>query len=96
MFADVVLFLQSFPEPVVYNHQTGGFEVQSRDIKSSLAADMRSAVRLGRAAKPLYDVTKKHSFSPIPIIAIEKQPPEMKHVQTIFNVQVYKVYYISQ
>jgi hypothetical protein len=57
-------------------------------MATKLAANLRHAMRGGRKHNAIYDVTKKHSFSPIPVVAIERQPLGIQRIKTIYNVQV--------
>ena len=79
---------QSFPEPVVYNSQTGYFELPSDNIRASLASDLRNALRLRKKRGSVYDVTSRHSFSPVQTIDIEHEPAVVLRLKTTYTVQV--------
>ncbi|XP_064604416.1 regulator of G-protein signaling 22-like isoform X3 [Liolophura sinensis] len=90
MFVDyfnTFLALPSFPEPVCFNAETGGFEVVSK-AKKELARQIKTVVRAQQRKPKIYMVTKNHSYSDIPLIPIE-DPPETSspEINTTFSVQ---------
>lgn len=81
-------YFQSFPEPLFFNKETGGFEVLTDD-RRKLANEIKAAVRAGRRRKKIYRSTRNHSFSTIPLIPMEEPPfEEEKEIDTSFTVQV--------
>ena len=80
---------QSFPEPICFNVETGGFEVVS-DGKRKLAQQIKEAVRSQNLTAKMYRVARSHAFSAIPLIPIEdtQQGPEAVKIDTSFEVTV--------
>lgn len=84
------VLLQSFPEPLCFNKDTGGFEVVS-NAKKQLAQQIKAAIRSQRRTPRMYHVAKLHSFIDIPLIPIEEpMGPEKVEIDTSFTVTVSK------
>ncbi|CAL1544272.1 unnamed protein product [Lymnaea stagnalis] len=85
-FFNAFLTLPSFPEPISFNVETGGFEVVSDD-KQKLAQQIKEAVRSQHTMAKKYEVTRRHAFSDIPVIPIEdSNTPEAVKIDTSFKV----------
>ncbi|XP_076441403.1 regulator of G-protein signaling 22-like isoform X3 [Babylonia areolata] len=68
------LALPSFPEPLCFNPESGGFEVVSEE-RRALATQIKAAVRSQRRTPGIYRVAKRHAFIDIPLVPIV--PPEL-------------------
>ena len=89
------IFLQTFPEPLLFNKETGGFEIVT-DEKQRLAEEIKAAVRAGRRRKKIYRHVRNNAFTPIPLIPMEEPPlVEEKEIDTSFSVQVIWYLYIG-
>ena len=79
---------QTFPEPLCFNKENGGFEVVS-GAKKELAKEIKAAIRSGRRRKKIYRPVHSHSFRNIPLIPME-EPAENgdKEIDTSFAVRV--------
>ncbi|ESO87501.1 hypothetical protein LOTGIDRAFT_235002 [Lottia gigantea] len=85
-YFNTFLSLPSFPEPLCFNEETGGFEVVT-DAKKELAKQIKAAVRSQTPRKKMYRVVKNHSFIDIPLIPIEEsEGPEKVEIDTSFTV----------
>ena len=79
---------QTFPEPLCFNKETGGFEVVS-NAKEELANEIKAAVRAGRPRKRIYRPVLKNSYSNIPLIPMEESiQKEETEIDCSFTVQV--------
>lgn len=88
MIVNDVHVLQTFPAPLCFNKDTGGFEVVT-DAKKELAKQIKAAIRSQRRTPKIYNVVKQHSFSNIPLIPIEEpDEPENLEINTSFTVTV--------
>ncbi|KAK7502187.1 hypothetical protein BaRGS_00006551 [Batillaria attramentaria] len=80
------LALPSFPEPLCFNKETGGFEVVS-DARQELAQQIKAAIRSQRRTPRMYRVAKQHAFIDIPLIPIvPPEGPEKMEIDTSFSV----------
>lgn len=87
-FSLSLCFCQSFPEPLCFNPESGGFEVVS-EARLELAQKIKAALRSQRKMPRIYKVTKQHSFIDIPLIPIvPPEGPEKMEIDTSFNVTV--------
>ncbi|KAH9499861.1 hypothetical protein Btru_076784, partial [Bulinus truncatus] len=85
-FFNAFLSLPSFPEPICFNVETGGFEVVSDD-KQKLAQQIKEAVRSQHTMSKKYEVTRQHAFSDMPVVPIEdSNAPEAVKIDTSFQV----------
>uniref|UniRef100_A0A2C9JRT5 RGS domain-containing protein n=2 Tax=Biomphalaria glabrata TaxID=6526 RepID=A0A2C9JRT5_BIOGL len=85
-FFNAFLSLPSFPEPICFNVETGGFEVVSDD-KQKLAQQIKEAVRSQHTMSKKYEVTRQHAFSDMPVVPIEdNDAPETVKIDTSFQV----------
>lgn len=85
-YFNAYLSLPTFPAPLCFNKDTGGFEVVT-DAKKELAKQIKAAIRSQRRTPKIYDVVKQHSFSNIPLIPIEEpDEPENLEINTSFTV----------
>lgn len=83
-----ISIFQTFPEPLYFNKDTGGFEVVS-EAKKELAKKIKEALRSQARTPRIYRVAKKHSFIDIPLIPIENgKGPENQEIHTSFAVTV--------
>ena len=78
---------QTFPEPLIFNRESGGFEVHS-DARKQLANEIKAAVRASRRPKRIYRPTRHHSYSDIPTIPLVHEQQEQKEIDTSFTVKV--------
>ncbi|ELU18295.1 hypothetical protein CAPTEDRAFT_185777 [Capitella teleta] len=78
---------RSFPEPLSFNRDTGGFEVISKE-RHALLQEVKAAARAGQRKKKIYRATRNHSYSCIPLIPMEEPPvPPEREIDTSFTVQ---------
>ncbi|KAK6179499.1 hypothetical protein SNE40_011844 [Patella caerulea] len=85
-YFNTFLSLPSFPEPLCFNEETGGFEVVN-NAKKDLARQIKAAVRSQQKKKKMYKVAKDHSYIDIPLIPIEEiEGPEKIEIDTTFTV----------
>ncbi|XP_046585614.1 LOW QUALITY PROTEIN: regulator of G-protein signaling 22-like [Haliotis rubra] len=85
-YFNAYLSLPSFPEPLCFNKDTGGFEVVN-NAKKELAQQIKAAIRSQRRTPRMYHVAKLHSFIDIPLIPIEEpMGPEKVEIDTSFTV----------
>ncbi|XP_056017621.1 regulator of G-protein signaling 22-like isoform X5 [Ostrea edulis] len=85
-YFNAYLSLPTFPAPLCFNKDTGGFEVVT-DAKKELAKQIKAAIRSQRRTPKIYNVVKQHSFSNIPLIPIEEpDEPENLEINTSFTV----------
>ncbi|XP_053393937.1 regulator of G-protein signaling 22-like isoform X3 [Mercenaria mercenaria] len=85
-YFNVFLALPTFPEPLYFNKDTGGFEVVSA-AKKELAKKIKEALRSQARTPRIYRVAKKHSFIDIPLIPIEhEKEAENQEIHTSFTV----------
>ncbi|XP_060585737.1 regulator of G-protein signaling 22-like isoform X3 [Ruditapes philippinarum] len=85
-YFNVFLALPTFPEPLYFNKETGGFEVVSV-AKKELAKKIKEALRSQARTPRIYRVAKKHSYIDIPLIPIENEKePENQEIHTSFAV----------
>ncbi|XP_033123615.1 regulator of G-protein signaling 22-like [Anneissia japonica] len=88
-YFNAFLRLPTFPEPLVFNKDRGGFEVVT-DAKQELKSQMQAAVRSKQSPNQMYQVTKQ--------VISEKNPPKVKYagdsdgdeepdIKTTFQVQ---------
>ncbi|XP_013379007.1 regulator of G-protein signaling 22-like, partial [Lingula anatina] len=88
-YFNTFLSLPTFPEPLCFNKNTGGFEIVT-DAKKELAKQIKAAVRSAKRTPKIYRVTKNHSFSDIPLIPIEEDTePEKREINTSFTVKTF-------
>ena len=82
------VFFQSFPEPLFFNKETGGFEILT-DAKKKMVSQIKTAVRSSQKPSKIYKPVKNHSFSDIPLIPMEDGPlTEECEIDTSFMVTV--------
>ncbi|XP_041356675.1 regulator of G-protein signaling 22-like isoform X3 [Gigantopelta aegis] len=80
------LALPSFPEPLFFNKETGGFEVLN-EAKHELSKQIKAAIRSQKRTPKIYKAAKYHSFSDIPLIPVDPPPePEKVEIDTTFTV----------
>ncbi|WAR24165.1 RGS22-like protein [Mya arenaria] len=85
-YFNIFLALPTFPEPLCFNKDTGGFEVVSH-AKKELAQKIKEALRSQARKLKIYRVAKKHSFINIPLIPIEDdKEPKNQEIHTSFSV----------
>ncbi|XP_078317131.1 regulator of G-protein signaling 22-like isoform X8 [Crassostrea virginica] len=85
-YFNAYLSLPTFPAPLCFNKDTGGFEVVTH-AKKELAKQIKAAIRSQRRTPKIYNVVKQHSFSNIPLIPIEEpDEPENLEINTSFTV----------
>ncbi|XP_062622308.1 regulator of G-protein signaling 22-like isoform X4 [Saccostrea cucullata] len=85
-YFNAYLSLPTFPAPLCFNKDTGGFEVVT-DAKKELAKQIKAAIRSQKRTPKIYNVVKQHSFSNIPLIPIEEpDEPENLEINTSFTV----------
>ncbi|KAL8596666.1 hypothetical protein ACOMHN_032608 [Nucella lapillus] len=76
----------SFPEPLCFNPESGGFEVVS-EARLALANQIKAAIRSQRRMPRIYRVAKQHSFIDIPLIPIVPlEGLERMEIDTSFSV----------
>ncbi|XP_052256163.1 regulator of G-protein signaling 22-like isoform X3 [Dreissena polymorpha] len=85
-YFNIFLALPTFPEPLCFNKETGGFEVLS-PAKKELARQIKEALRSQNRTPRIYRIAKKHSFMDIPLIPMEddKEPKNLE-IHTSFTV----------
>ncbi|KAL4236453.1 GTPase activator [Mactra antiquata] len=85
-YFNVFLALPTFPEPLFFNKDTGGFEVVCA-AKKELANKIKEALRTQARTPRIYRVAKKHSYIDIPLIPIEDEKiTENQEIHTSFSV----------
>ncbi|XP_060077454.1 regulator of G-protein signaling 22-like [Ylistrum balloti] len=85
-YFNAFLALPTFPVPLYFNKDTGGFEVAT-DAKKELSKKIKAAIRSQKNTNKIYRVAKKHSFIDIPLIPIEEpEGPENVEINTSFTV----------
>ncbi|XP_033738546.1 regulator of G-protein signaling 22-like isoform X2 [Pecten maximus] len=85
-YFNAFLTLPTFPVPLYFNKETGGFEVAT-DAKKELSKKIKAAIRSQKHTSKIYRVVKKHSFIDIPLIPIEEpEGPENVEINTTFTV----------
>ena len=95
LVSQYTITFQSFPEPLCFNKESGGFEILNT-AKKKLAEEIKAAVRSGRRRKKIYRHVKSHAFSDIPLIPMEQPAAEEeKEIDTSFVVKVNTAHYLS-
>ncbi|XP_070194884.1 regulator of G-protein signaling 22-like isoform X2 [Littorina saxatilis] len=85
-YFNTYLALPSFPEPLCFNKESGGFEVVS-EARHALAQQIKAAIRSQRRTPNIYRVAKRHAFIDIPLIPIvTPDGPEKMEIDTSFSV----------
>ncbi|XP_074640881.1 regulator of G-protein signaling 22-like [Tubulanus polymorphus] len=81
------LSLPCFHEKLLFNKDTGGFEVVN-NARKELSKKIKTAVRSQKRRNRIYRPVKKHSYIDIPLIPIEDVPaPPAEEIDTTFTVQ---------
>ncbi|XP_071807529.1 regulator of G-protein signaling 22-like isoform X2 [Asterias amurensis] len=89
-YFNAFLQLPTFPEPLVFNKEKGGFEVVS-SAKQALKEKIKSLVRSQQKPNPIYSATKKLMKSKLPLGAKPQSGPQYTEedfdIKTSFTVQ---------
>ncbi|CAH1803041.1 unnamed protein product, partial [Owenia fusiformis] len=80
------LALPTFPDALLFNKETKGFEV-ANDARKRISKEIKTAIRESKRKSRIYRVSKHHSFSDITLIPMEDEPwQESREIETSFTV----------
>lgn len=83
------LQLPTFPEPLCFNRDTGGFEIVSAE-KKEIAKRIKAAIRSGIKKSRIFYPVRHHSFKPLPKLLMEEPKDDGRiEIDTTFCVKVY-------
>ncbi|KAL8572507.1 hypothetical protein ACOMHN_019546 [Nucella lapillus] len=85
-YFNAYLALPTFPDPLCFNPESGGFEVVS-EARKEVTQQIKAALRSQRRTPRMYRVARQHAFVPIPLIPIiPAEGPEKMEIDTSFSV----------